>query len=419
MEKHSKVKSQLSAKIYDVGLESLEKRDDKFNSDLYKVNIFGKNVVIAPGRPIIDTDIPGLVYFYVYVIKHEKVVAKLGVYEKMTKEVKEIYDLSDFPDGSLLMFDLYYNKPDIMDDFEDQELKEEEEELEELDESESKENELNESESKGEEVNINGKSPSKTIKKSDKMVTMYKYLTDHINDNAPTMTPKQQTEKVLAMYRLLDENKKIESEKQKTYKKLLTMLLGSKGEKYVFDTLFIDKLKEILTSYNSELNIMFLFYLLENLLLIKFNFVNDINVPLSNKEVTNLNLFVPVNTKEVDIKIMNNIPYFIEERSIESTKKQPTLGTSLNTKPVIKKPEVSSLSKVVNLNEEEESVLSENSNEGLSNKGVNLNEESNNTSSSSNNETSSNEESNNKNNTKLGGKLRMNNNLIKMKNNVK
>ena len=133
--------------------------------------------------------------------------------------------------------------------------------------------------------------------------------------------------------------------------------------------------------------------------MIKFNFVNDINVPLSNKEVTNLNLFVPVNTKEVDIKIMNNIPYFIEERSIESTKKQPTLGTSLNTKPVIKKLEVSSLSKVVNLNEEEEeSVLSENSNEGLSNKGVNLNEESNNTSSSSNNETSSNEESNNKNN---------------------
>lgn len=340
MEKHSKVKSQISAKTYDVGLETLEKKDDKFNSDLYKVNIFGKNVVIAPGRPVNDTEIPGLVYFYVYVIKQQKVVAKLGVYEKMTKEVKEIYNLSEFPDGSLLMFDVYYNKPDLIDTFEEQEVGEElEEEVGE---------ELEEVGEEGVEEEKEGSQLPNYVPPS-KMVTMYEYLTEFINKTTPTITPKQQAEKVLSMYRLLDENKKLDTEKQKTYKKLLTMLLGSKGENYIFDPIIISKLQKVMTTYNETLSIMFLFYLLENLLLIKFNFFNESDVPLMDKEITDLKLFISVNTKEVDVKLISNIPYLMEEREI--------VGTSLNTvkpKVSIVKPKMESFSQVkeVNLNAE-------------------------------------------------------------------
>ena len=381
MEKHSKVKSQISAKTYDVGLETLEKKDDKFNSDLYKVNIFGKNVVIAPGRPINDTDIPGLVYFYVYVIKQQKVVAKLGVYEKMTKEVKEIYNLSEFPDGSLLMFDVYYNKPDLIDDFEEEEVGQELGE-EELGEEELSKEELGkelEEEVQGVEEEKEG-SPSLnyTASVNKKSKTMYDYLTDFINETTPILTPKQQSEKVLSMYRLLDENKKLNTEKQKMYKKLLTMLLGSKGENYMFDPNNISKLQKVMTTYNDELSVMFLFYLLENLLLIKFNLFNESNVPVMDREIRDLKLFVSVNTKEVDVKLISNTPYFMEERDI--------VGTSLNTvkakKPSVTKPKIESFSQVkeVDLNAESPPVAeSEGSNnEASNNQASNNNQQSNN-----------------------------------------
>jgi hypothetical protein len=119
MEKQSRVKSQITDKVYEVSLDDLDEEDEAFESQLYRVNVFGKNLLIAPGKPIKDTRIQGLVYFYVYVIKNEKVVAKLGVYEITTSKTEEIYDLTTFPDGGLLMFDVYYNKPLLITEFEE------------------------------------------------------------------------------------------------------------------------------------------------------------------------------------------------------------------------------------------------------------------------------------------------------------
>ena len=125
MDKRSKVNSQLSDKVYDVTLDDVEPADFEFTSDLYKVNVFGKNVHIAPGRPKKDKTYTGLTYFYVYVIKDETAISKLGVYEKMTTENREIYDLTEFPDGSLLLFDVFYNMPALVDAFETDEVIEE------------------------------------------------------------------------------------------------------------------------------------------------------------------------------------------------------------------------------------------------------------------------------------------------------
>jgi len=119
MEKQSRVKSQITDKVYEVSLDDLDEDDEAFESQLYRVNVFGKNLLIAPGKPIKDTRIQGLVYFYVYVIKNDKVVAKLGVYEITTSKTEEIYDLTTFPDGGLLMFDLYYNKPLLITELEE------------------------------------------------------------------------------------------------------------------------------------------------------------------------------------------------------------------------------------------------------------------------------------------------------------
>jgi hypothetical protein len=119
MEKQSRVKSQITDKVYEVSLDDLDEADNEFESELYRINVFGKNIIIAPGKPIKDPRIQGLVYFYVYVIKNEKAIAKLGVYEITTSKNEEIYDLTTFPDGGLLMFDLYYNKPLLITEFEE------------------------------------------------------------------------------------------------------------------------------------------------------------------------------------------------------------------------------------------------------------------------------------------------------------
>ena len=121
MDKQSRVKSQITDKVYEVSLDDLDEEDAAFESELYRINVFGKNIIIAPGKPIKDKRIQGLVYFYAYVIKNDKAIAKLGVYEMTTSNTKEIYDLTTFQDGALLMFDLYYNKPLLISEFEETE----------------------------------------------------------------------------------------------------------------------------------------------------------------------------------------------------------------------------------------------------------------------------------------------------------
>ena len=59
----------------------------------------------------------------------------------------------------------------------------------------------------------------------------------------------------------------------------------------MFDPNNISKLQKVMTTYNDELSVMFLFYLLENILLIKFNFFNESNVPIMDREIRDLKLF--------------------------------------------------------------------------------------------------------------------------------
>jgi hypothetical protein len=110
----SSVASQKTSKIYSAPLSKLYKGDVDAQSELFEINIFNTVIHIAPGKSIAGDD--GLVYFYVYAIKDEKVVANLGVYELITDEQKELYDISTFDD--LLLFDYYYTTPAKIKEFE-------------------------------------------------------------------------------------------------------------------------------------------------------------------------------------------------------------------------------------------------------------------------------------------------------------
>ena len=96
----SSVSSQKTSKIYSAPLSKLYKDDLNVQSELFEINIFNTVLHIAPGKSIAGDD--GLVYFYVYAIKDERVVANLGVYELITDEQQELYDISTFDDLLLL-----------------------------------------------------------------------------------------------------------------------------------------------------------------------------------------------------------------------------------------------------------------------------------------------------------------------------
>ena len=104
----SSVKSHISNKTYSSNLEKLEEQDKDETSELYRIPISGHNIMIAPGKTIMEN---GIAYCYAYVIKDEKVVCKLGVYEKKTDTIPLFFDISTFPEGSFCLFEEFEKNP--------------------------------------------------------------------------------------------------------------------------------------------------------------------------------------------------------------------------------------------------------------------------------------------------------------------
>jgi len=117
-----KVKSQISDKVYEATLDDLYEDDQNLEVDLYKLNVFNKDIMIAPGKVITDSK-KDVHYCYVYVIKDGRVAAKLGVYETHVKK-GEVYDLTDFEGREFLLFDHYYNEPGSLVQYEMKEAQE-------------------------------------------------------------------------------------------------------------------------------------------------------------------------------------------------------------------------------------------------------------------------------------------------------
>ena len=113
------VESRISSKTYKTNVDELEPNDQGLKSDLYEVSIFNHVVKISPGLVIKEDN---LSYCYVYAIKNNKVVAKIGVYETLD-ETEDILDLSTFGEGTLCLFDVYERNPSLI--LELEEVKEE------------------------------------------------------------------------------------------------------------------------------------------------------------------------------------------------------------------------------------------------------------------------------------------------------
>jgi hypothetical protein len=370
MDKRSKVNSQLSDKVYDVTLDDVEPADFEFTSDLYKVNVFGKNVHIAPGRPKKDKTYTGLTYFYVYVIKDETAISKLGVYEKMTTENREIYDLTEFPDGSLLLFDVFYNMPALVDAFETDEVIEEPNE-EKLVTIEGKRYKV-----KGDEVfDLTGKKVGNTImngtevnwtwektespspnyaapskinygakmalnelavnelalnefaeNESPQGINIFDYLKQNISKLSKKITQEAQNKKTILMRIKLRENSTIEPSKKEQYLLLLNSMTQNKLS--IFDNAFIDNIKSVTNNgvLSYEEQIMFILYALGSYINVMFEFKNKTNEDIDDSEIKELG-YIKSSPTIIIVQIKDKNAFFVEKT-----------GTSLN-QPMVKQSE--------------------------------------------------------------------------------
>ena len=102
--------SRISSKTYKTNVDELEPNDQNLKTELYEVSIFNHVIKIAPGLVIQEDN---LSYCYVYAIKNNKVVKKIGVYE-LLNDSPDVFDLSTFSEGSLCLFDIYERNPTLI-----------------------------------------------------------------------------------------------------------------------------------------------------------------------------------------------------------------------------------------------------------------------------------------------------------------
>jgi hypothetical protein len=113
----SSVDSRISPKRYESLLSEIEEEDQNTKSELYELSVYDHILQISPGKTIQDEEIKDLVYCYVYAVKNDKVVQKLGVYERFTKEKEPFFDLSTFEKGTLCLFEKYETNPSLFLEF--------------------------------------------------------------------------------------------------------------------------------------------------------------------------------------------------------------------------------------------------------------------------------------------------------------
>jgi hypothetical protein len=369
MDKESSVRSNLIPdKVYKSPINTLDNEDNEVETDLYKIKIFGKSVIIAPGKT--KSVNPKYIYFYVYAIKNEKVAVKLGVYEKELSSLEEnpdIYDLTKFKDGSLLLFDVYYNSPDLINDLEELETLEEGEEEEEGNVTKLNKNvKLEVAEviidgndyimRDGQIFDLNDKKigtkfgtnmiawnnnskPKSNLQIKDTMYNAFDYLKQAIVINKINVLNDEEQSGLVSKLRLLirdqatnvsQKGKNIAERRKLT--NILNEMFTAKNDMLLSNPTFFDNLKKI-QKIKSAQNVIkpeektvIMLYILENFLDVQFVFKTKDYMDFDISKIINIK-FAPnemsMNKKKV-IVLINDMTPFAEIASIK------IIGTSLN-----------------------------------------------------------------------------------------
>ena len=151
--------SALDEKVsYDKEFEvtEIDEDDNDYESNLYKIGIFGNFHHIAMGKKKIHSLNDKLVYFISYLVYNERVVTKIGIFEKLYDSVDDVQRVEtndvDFENEKFMIHPKYYKMVNYLDEFSvvDVEEVENEKNVEEKNEEEETEEDI--SEEKAEEL---------------------------------------------------------------------------------------------------------------------------------------------------------------------------------------------------------------------------------------------------------------------------
>ena len=100
---------------------TLNDEDRSIETDLYNINIFGNDHVIAMGGILKHPENDELLYVNAYLIYGDKVVTKIGIYELLEDDEVKTKSIThrnlDFSKLKLLVDNYYYEQPHILDSF--------------------------------------------------------------------------------------------------------------------------------------------------------------------------------------------------------------------------------------------------------------------------------------------------------------
>jgi len=292
------VDSRISSKTYKTNVDELEPNDQNLKSELYEVSIFNHVIKIAPGLVIQEDN---LSYCYVYAIKNNKVVKKIGVYELLDDKSQDVFDLSTFSEGSLCLFDVYERNPSLI--LELEEVKEE----------------------------------------SKDKDTVFDYLLTKINDDEPDKKIALTKNSYKGILLVLTQKKKVqEDENSRIITNLLNLIKKSIETKKYFN----ETTQEAIKKYAKDLNKKILSLIVsEPFLKVRFIFTKDdeayddsefrewsIKTEITEYVIVSVDTFEVVETYPADR---------LDERYMNMVETVPQ-GTSLNTqkveppKPIVK-----------------------------------------------------------------------------------
>ena len=287
------VDSRISSKTYKTNVDELEPNDQGLKSDLYEVSIFNHVIKISPGLAIKEDN---LSYCYVYAIKNNKVVAKIGVYETLD-ETEDIFDLSTFSEGTLCLFDVYERNPSLILELEE------------------------------------------TSQKNEERDTVFDYMLTKINDDEPdkkTTLTKNSYKGILLV--LTAKKKVLEDENSRIITNLLNIIKKSVSTKKYFN----ETTQEAIKKYAKDLNKKVLSLIVsEPFLKVRFIFTKDdeayddsefrewsIKTDITEYVIVSVDTFEVIETYPVDS---------LNEKYADMLVDNMPKGTSLNKQPEKKK----------------------------------------------------------------------------------
>lgn len=105
----------------DFEVTEIDEEDNEYESNLYKIGIFGKKYHIAMGKKRIHSMNDKLVYFISYLVYNERVVTKIGIFEKMYDSIDDLQRVEtndvDFENESFMIHPKYYKMTEYLDEF--------------------------------------------------------------------------------------------------------------------------------------------------------------------------------------------------------------------------------------------------------------------------------------------------------------